>query len=432
MRDSDLIPNRDFLITPAFWLAQGELGRIPLGLSPAENRSVNEKLRTSEEQEPLNPKATDKEQSRESDMWENDNVRSKSGTLASSSEDKQLPKDQSRTVLNEKAFTNEIRRTTPDINWDYAVIQRLDQNTLSTRLVPFNLGRALNGGAQNPDNQVLLSGDVITIFSQIDLKVPEQKRTKFVRLEGEFLASGVYEVSQGETLKQLVRRVGGLTPSAYLFGSEFTRESARLIQQARLDEIVSEFELNVERQGSSKSENVLSSEEALALKDRIETQRHLAAKLRELKATGRIVLGIKPAETAAESLPDLVLEDGDRFVVPYRPATVNVVGAVYNDNSFVYEHNRSFNYYLHRAGGGTRNADRRHSIVVRADGSVVSGTQVASWFSGGLESLRLLPGDTIVVPEKIDQTTFLKGLKDWSQVIAQFGLGAAAVITLTR
>ena len=43
------------------------------------------------------------------------------------------------------------------------------------------------------------------------------------------------------------------------------------------------------------------------------------------------------------------------------------------------------------------------------------------------DDLRLNPGDTIVVPEQINKTTFLKGLKDWSQVFAQFGLGAAAI-----
>jgi polysaccharide export outer membrane protein len=43
-----------------------------------------------------------------------------------------------------------------------------------------------------------------------------------------------------------------------------------------------------------------------------------------------------------------------------------------------------------------------------------------------------MPGDTIVVPERIEKTSFIKGLKDWSQIIGQLGLGAAAVITLTR
>ena len=79
------------------------------------------------------------------------------------------------------------------------------------------------------------------------------------------------------------------------------------------------------------------------------------------------------------------------------------------------------------AAEATRTGDARHAFLIRADGSVVS----KSWWNGPLaqsfEGLRLNPGDTVVVPEQINKTTFLKELKDWSQVFAQFGLGAAAI-----
>ena len=41
------------------------------------------------------------------------------------------------------AAQNDVRRTSPDINWDYAVVQRMDPQDLSTRLIPFNLGKAV-------------------------------------------------------------------------------------------------------------------------------------------------------------------------------------------------------------------------------------------------------------------------------------------------
>ena len=82
------------------------------------------------------------------------------------------------------AAQNEVRRTSPDINWDYAVVQRMDPQDLSTRLIPFNLGRAVVD--RDSGNDVALQpGDIVTIFSQSDLRVPELKQTKFVRLDGE-------------------------------------------------------------------------------------------------------------------------------------------------------------------------------------------------------------------------------------------------------
>ena len=38
-----------------------------------------------------------------------------------------------------------------------------------------------------------------------------------------------------------------------------------------------------------------------------------------------------------------------------------------------------------------------------------------------------MPGDAIVVPEDFERTTWMRDLKDWTQIFYQFGLGAAAV-----
>jgi hypothetical protein len=38
-----------------------------------------------------------------------------------------------------------------------------------------------------------------------------------------------------------------------------------------------------------------------------------------------------------------------------------------------------------------------------------------------------MPGDAIVVPERLSHASFMRGLKDWSQIFSQFALGAAAV-----
>jgi hypothetical protein len=42
----------------------------------------------------------------------------------------------------------------------------------------------------------------------------------------------------------------------------------------------------------------------------------------------------------------------------------------------------------------------------------------------------MMPGDTLVVPEKLEQVSFMRELKDWAQIIYQLGLGAAAIKVL--
>lgn len=58
-----------------------------------------------------------------------------------------------------------------------------------------------------------------------------------------------------------------------------------------------------------------------------------------------------------------------------------------------------------------------------------------SWFGGnGFSSKELYPGDAVFVPEKIDRRTaysqFIQGAKDWTAILYQFGLGAAAIKTI--
>lgn len=115
---------------------------------------------------------------------------------------------------------NTIRIPAPEIDWSYAVIERLNPNTLKTSLIPFNLGK-LVAGHDPAQNLELQPGDVVTILNQRDVLVPQSEQTKYVRLEGEFVGAGVYSVEPNETLEHLIQRAGGFTSDAYLYGSSF-------------------------------------------------------------------------------------------------------------------------------------------------------------------------------------------------------------------
>jgi protein involved in polysaccharide export with SLBB domain len=332
-------------------------------------------------------------------------------------------------LRTQESLQNEIHRTAPDINWDYAVIQRLNQNDLTSELIPFNLRRAID--EPNSDQNIALKpGDVVTIFSQADLQVPIAQQSKFVRIEGEVKQAGVFRINAGETLRQFVARVGGLSDHAYLFGAVFTRESTRIAQQKKMDDSVNRLALDVERAASVRAQNLASPEEGIGLASRIDSQRRLVQSLRNVRATGRIVLDLKPDANGLEALPDLVLEDGDRLFVPYAPSTVTVLGAVYNENDFIFKSGRRIRDYLRQSGGATRSADTSRVYVIRADGSVRGKQAGSGWLSASFEGQRLNPGDTIVMPEKLNQIGFIRNLKDYTQIFSQFALGAAAINVL--
>jgi protein involved in polysaccharide export with SLBB domain len=323
-----------------------------------------------------------------------------------------------------------ISQMAPEIDWDYAVIERMDPETLKTRLVAFDLGKLVlqHDGSQDLELQ---PGDVVSILSEADIRIPIAQQTKFVRLEGEFVHAGLYSVGPGETLRSLVERAGGLTPNAYLYGSEFTRESTRAVQQSRLDEYVQSLDMRIQRSNLALAASPVSSAQDLASGAQAQASgRELITRLRQIRATGRVVLEFKPNTTGAGGLPDIALEDGDTFIVPHLPASINVVGAVNDQNSFLYARGRRIGTYLQMAGGLTKDAERSRSFIIRADGEVVSYEAAKGLWGNQFNQLPVYPGDTIVFPEKTFKPSALRGFLDWSQVFSQLAIGAATISLL--
>jgi protein involved in polysaccharide export with SLBB domain len=320
---------------------------------------------------------------------------------------------------------NDIKLSEPDIDWSYAVIERQSKENLTTSLLPFNLGKAVLDG-DTSQNLELLPGDVVTIFSKADIRVPQSQQTRFVRLEGEFVSAGIYSVQPGETLRQLVARAGGLTSEAYLFGSEFTRESTRRVQQQRLNQYVDQIALQVSTSAINSANSAISAQDNAALTAAQQQNQNVVNSLRQVRATGRIVLELQPDSQNVAQLPDLPLEDGDRFIVPRVPSTVSVDGAVYNQNSFVYDPGRRLGGYVRLAGGANRDADSGRAYVIRASGAVISKQYSSALRNNGFDSLHLYPGDTIVIPLNLNKGKSLRLIVDLAQIVGQFGIAIAA------
>jgi protein involved in polysaccharide export with SLBB domain len=320
-----------------------------------------------------------------------------------------------------------IRELAPEIDWDYAVVERLEKDTLKPIVIPFDLGKLILNHDASQDLE-LQAGDVVSIFSQGDFKVPIAHQTKQVKLDGEFAHAGVYTAQPGETLRHLVDRAGGLTPDAYLFGSEFSRESTRALQQARIDEYVQTLGIQIQRGTLAMAASAGNTAQDLASSAQAQSgEQDLLTSLRQIRATGRIVLTFSPDSQGTNTVPDVMLEDGDIFTVPSVPASVSVVGAVYDQNSFLYVRGARVGTYLRLAGGADRDADQKHEFIIRANGDVVSFNHEKGTWGNDFYNLRMNPGDTLVVPEKTIRPSALRGILDWSQLFSQFALGAAAL-----
>ncbi|GAB4246923.1 MAG: hypothetical protein Kow0054_01540 [Deferrisoma sp.] len=295
-----------------------------------------------------------------------------------------------------------------------------------TRTIRFSLEQAMAGDPEH--NLPLRPYDKVFVK-----RIPEWRETWKVEVAGEVRFPGTYYVSKGEHLSSVLRRAGGYTPEAYLRGAVFTRESAREQQQRRLDELRDRLQQAILRASSAEVQAALTPEDVAAQKQYLAAQEQLLRKLEAARATGRVVVRFLPLEELEGSEWDIALEDGDTLTIPKRPQTVNVVGAVYNPTSLLWEPaNRTVEHYLEKTGGPTPDAEEKEIYVVRADGTVVSSRSLAggSWWSRDIEALELYPGDTVLVPEKVVRVSFMKELKDMTQILYQIAVTAGVAVAL--
>jgi protein involved in polysaccharide export with SLBB domain len=322
-----------------------------------------------------------------------------------------------------KDVAEDVRRYAPQINWDYAIIQRVNPEDLSSRLIWMSPRKAIIEHDE-ASNLELKPGDIVTIFSQRDISVPQADRAQYVIVEGEVMRPGVYKLEINETLRSVLRRAGGLTPNAYIYGSQFTRESARIDQQKSLDELANTMEVQTRQSAVS----VAASSAPGDLPQMLAAQQAIITQLRNTRASGRVALSVRPKDKTIGDFPDMVLEDNDRLMIPHTPSTVSVVGDVYNPGSFLFEPRNTAGAYLEIAGKGKPQSDLHHAFVLRANGIVVAANNVNGVFTGSkFNRIHLYPGDQIVVPYKLPTGAFVRSLRDWTQISGQLALTAAAL-----
>jgi len=282
-----------------------------------------------------------------------------------------------------------------------------------------NLGAAL--AREEAEDFPLRDGDVLTVPQQTGWN----NIGASVTLRGEVAKPGAYGIQPGERLSSLLRRAGGLLPTAYPRAAVFERNEVHELQQKSRQELIQRLEQ--ESTVVKTSATTTGTEEAALQQAAMQQRQRALDALRKAPVSGRLVIHIRTDHKSFEGSPDdIELRAGDSLTIPKQPGGVLVIGQVYNSNALIYTPGRNAGWYLSRAGGPTQLANKGEIFIIRADGSVTGGKQGGFW-SGSVLSSTMGPGDTIVVPEKP-----VLGSSPWKSIvsiaqIAQAGALAAAV-----
>tara|TARA_R100001244_G_scaffold90402_5_gene68658 strand:+ start:17607 stop:20081 length:2475 start_codon:yes stop_codon:yes gene_type:complete len=283
-----------------------------------------------------------------------------------------------------------------------------DEGTGKTRIQNLNLQAVMEGQA----SVTLKSRDRLLIKS-----IPEFARAKTIELNGEVRYPGQYTIRDGETLRDVIKRAGGLTDNAFPEGAVFTREKLRQLEAQRLRE--AEERLQGDLVGVQLEGDDFGGENA----KRTQQVQDLLEEVQDSRPVGRMVINLASVVESDDYQP-IRLQDGDTLTVPVIPQSVSVFGEVQFPTSHLHTQGLTVDDYLERSGGPTRQADQERVYVVKADGSVML-PEKSRWFGG--RSQQLAPGDTIIVPIDVDRLNQLELWTNVSQIVYQMALGAAAV-----
>ena len=268
------------------------------------------------------------------------------------------------------------------------------------------------------DNFELQSYDEVTIY-----RIPNWHDKKTITLTGQVVFPGIYTFNDGDRLSDVLARAGGFNNNAFLYGASFERESVKKIQQQALEDAMVRLKKKLAVINSRPKDIGEGSNNNSNLADTLNV---LSEQSKTLTPLGRIAINLpSDIDVLKSGDSDILLKNGDKLHIPVPNDTVMVIGEVMSPTAVIYDNDDVLSY-ISKVGGMTPIADDDQIYVVHANGE-------AERFGGGLflsAQVSIKPGDVIVVPQVLVNSTGMQVAKDISSILYQFAVTAASLKTV--
>jgi protein involved in polysaccharide export with SLBB domain len=242
-----------------------------------------------------------------------------------------------------------------------------------------------------------------------------------VTIQGEVRYPGTFSILRGEHLSDVLVRAGGLTNTAYPYGTVYLRQSAAQAERQAYvraaDEVQDQLMIAMTRVGNGKIDP-----------NTFTAMQSFIAELRNHQALGRVSFVADPKELRANPARDPLLEAGDVIYIPPRPSTVAVLGQVLQPGNFIYRKGATIEDYIKQAGGYSSIADESHTYIVLPNGEARRVSK--SWLT--FEVTSLPPGSSIVIPRDVTPLDLRQTIIDVSQIFSQFAVSIASIAVLSK
>jgi len=266
----------------------------------------------------------------------------------------------------------------------------------------------------DPKLQLIGEPFILQPFDIVSVRNSEGFQTqKQVRIEGEVLHPGIYTLSRkDERISDVMKRVGGLTPSAYADGASLKRPGQNYLSDEDRQDRSKDDKVNLRNLNRMKEQGA---------KDTTSIDKEL-----DVLSSDLVGIDLKRAIGEPMGRNDLILEDGDVIRVPRQLQTVKVIGEVLKPNSMIYAKGKSLKTYINGSGGFSYNAYKKATYVVYPNGSVAANKKFL--FFNNFP--KVTPGSEIFVPKRAERERMSLGsLVGLSTALASM---AAIIVTLLK
>jgi protein involved in polysaccharide export with SLBB domain len=246
----------------------------------------------------------------------------------------------------------------------------------------------------------LKDGDVV------DFHADTPGDTIMVAATGAIVGPSRYPVKKDTRLTELLYHIPVEPDLANRDGIHVKRKSVAEQQKKALEESLRRLE---ETSLTATSQSV---DEANIRVREAELIAQFVSKARTVEPDGTVVVGHDG------KLRDIFLEDGDVVVIPAKSDVVLISGEVIMPQAVVYSQGKNSRDYIAVAGGFSHRADKRHILVAKPNGEILSTADT-----------EIAPGDHVMVLPRFD-TKNRQTLKDISQILYQIAIATKVVLDL--
>ncbi len=231
--------------------------------------------------------------------------------------------------------------------------------------------------------------------------------TIFVRIEGPVSGPKTLSVARDAKLTEVLAHIAVDPETVDLTAIHLKRESVAREQKQSLQDSLARLQRSaLTAMSATDSISEIRVNEAQLIMDYVQT-----ASL--IEPEGRVVVVDRSG-----TIRPIAMEEGDIIIIPPASDVILVTGEVVIPQALVWEPGIRIRELVQAAGGYTERADEGNAVVIRRNGSVVTGLDVV-----------IRPGDEVLILPAVE----FKGLqlaKDLSQIVFQIAATAGTVFSI--